>query len=146
MLPQKKSNNYLEVQMQTASKEQLLLMLFDGALRFCDTARARIEAKDIEGAHKHLVKAKAIVVELMCSLDKRIGDTLYNNLMGLYNFVYLRLLESNFKKDLAMLAEAVRVLSNLRETWELAVKKNQQEGQGQTYHFQPAASNFNIQG
>ena len=145
-LPQPKTSNYLEVQVQTASKEQLLLMLYDGALRFCDVARQRMQEKDIEGTHKHLVKAKAIVVELMCSLDKRIGDPLYDNLIRLYNFIYMRLLEANFRKDAALLDEATQILANLRETWSEAIKKNKQEGQSQTYRFQQNHSSFSVQG
>lgn len=141
----KKTNQYLEVQVQTASKEQLLLMLFDGALRFCELAKLGLQSQDIENSHKNLVRAKSIVVELLCSLDKKVGEALYYNLIRLYNFVYLRLVEANFNKNPKALDEAMVILASLRETWKDAVRKNSEEGFAQTYHEKPAV-NLNIQG
>ncbi|MDQ7780373.1 MAG: flagellar export chaperone FliS, partial [Planctomycetota bacterium] len=74
--------------MRTATKEQLLLMLFDGAIRFTDQARPKMEKKDLEGTHVLLVKAQRITLELISALDKSIGAEIYNNLTGLYTFVY----------------------------------------------------------
>lgn len=140
-----KANNYLEVQVQTASKEQLLLMLYDGALRFAEQAQRSIEAREIEASHNALVRVKAIVVELMCSLDKRVGEELYSNLTGLYNFVYMRLVQANFHKDMKALTEAVDILKTLRATWAEAIQKNAKEGHGHNY-TPPQESSFSIQG
>ena len=122
-----KTNQYLEVQVQTASKEQLLLMLYDGAIRFGEQAKAKIDEKDIEGSYHLLVKAKQIVVELLCSLDERVGKELYDNLGSLYNFVYIRLIEANIKKDKNLIDEALQILMTLRNAWFEAIEKHKKE-------------------
>ncbi|MFC1588501.1 flagellar export chaperone FliS [Planctomycetota bacterium] len=145
-MPRPQTNSYLEVQVQTASKEQLLVMLYDGAIRFCQLAQQHLENEDIEASHNNLIRAKAIIVELMCSLDKKIGDPLYSNLISLYNFIYLRLVEANFNKSVSSLVEALEILQHLRSTWEQAIEKSSAEGNNQTYNQAPKASSFNIQG
>lgn len=121
------SKKYLEMRVNTASKEQLLLMLFDGATRFAEQARQKLDEKDIEPAHTLLLKAQRIMVELMSSLDRGIGDDLYNNLIGLYNFVYFRLVNANLQHDAAAIDEALTILGSLRETWGTAVEKLNEE-------------------
>ncbi|MDR1744459.1 MAG: flagellar export chaperone FliS, partial [Planctomycetota bacterium] len=61
---------YLKTQVETASKEQLVLMLFDGILRFTEQARKAIHEKAIEDCHNALMRAEAIVMELIVTIDK----------------------------------------------------------------------------
>jgi flagellar protein FliS len=117
------SKKYLEMRVNTASKEQLLLMLFDGAIRFTEQARQKLDENEIEPAHNFLLKAQRIMVELMSSLDRGIGDDLYNNLIGLYNFVYFRLVNANLQHNTTAIDEALTILGSLRETWGSAVEK-----------------------
>ncbi|MCR4315334.1 MAG: flagellar export chaperone FliS [Planctomycetes bacterium] len=124
------ARSYLETQIRTASKEQLLIMLFDGAIRFCNQAKVKIEDRDIEGSYNLLIKAQNIVMELMCSLDRSIGEDIYNNLVGLYNFIYLRLVDANIKKDNVKIDEALKILVDLRGTWSDAIDKAKSEGDG----------------
>ncbi|OHB70224.1 MAG: flagellar export chaperone FliS [Planctomycetes bacterium RBG_16_43_13] len=123
-----KAEQYLENQIMTATKEELLIMLFDGAIRFSEQAKVKIDEKDVEGSCKLLIKSQRIVVELMSSLNKGIlSAELYNNLMGIYNFIYLRLIDANMKKEKGKIDEALKILRIMRDAWSDAVEKNRKE-------------------
>ena len=128
MVVKMRAQQYLEDHVLTAPREELLLMLFDGAIRFAEQAKLKIEAKDIEGSCALLIKAQRIVIELMTSLKRDvIGDELYSNLTSLYNFVYFRLVNANVRKDRGLVDEALKIMTHLRGTWALAVEKNRKE-------------------
>lgn len=118
------SRNYLKTQVETASKPQLLIMLFDGAIRFTDRARVEIEARQFESSFNLLVRAQRIMVELMSALDaKQVPPDLHRNLTSLYAFVYRRLVAANIERSVAPCDEALQILRHLRETWLLAIEK-----------------------
>ncbi|MBI5360800.1 MAG: flagellar export chaperone FliS [Planctomycetes bacterium] len=120
----KQTAKYLEMQIKTAGKEQLLLMLFDGAIKFAEQAKMKITAKEIEASHNLLIKAQRIIMELIVALDKKAIDAAtYKNLTGLYTFVYLRLVEANIKRKPELVDEAIKILNNLRITWTEAIMK-----------------------
>jgi len=118
---QDKTKQYLKTQVQTASKEQLVVMLYDGAIRFGEQAKSRIDAKDIEGAHNLLVKTQKIVMELLCALNTEEGGEIAGNLVALYKYMYGRLIEANIYKDKARLDEVLGMLRSLRTAWAQAV-------------------------
>jgi flagellar protein FliS len=119
---------YVKNQILTSTREQLLLLLFDGAIRFAGQARARIEEKDVEGSCRLLIRAQRVVLELKTSLRRElVGDEIFAAVSGLYNFVHSRLVAANVKRDPALIDEAVRILSHLRETWALAAEKDRRE-------------------
>jgi flagellar protein FliS len=122
-----KTQKYIETQAKTATKEQLLLMLLDGAMRFTQMARESMRQKRIEDAFDYFKRAQRIVTELICSLDKRVGEEIYMNLVNLYKFVYFRLVEASLKKDEKFADEAFAILSHLRQTWSMAIEKRQKE-------------------
>ncbi len=114
---------YQQNQVETASPAKLLLMLYNGALRFVKAAREGIREKDMEKANHNIGKAQDIVVELMTSLDMEQGE-ISRNLYSLYDFVNTRLLEANIKKDENILSEAENILQELRDTWQEAFLKD----------------------
>ena len=114
---------YLETQILTASREQLLLMLYDGALRFCDQGREALQAKAFEQAHEALIRAQRIVIELWCALNPDVSPDLGKSLGGLYSFAYLRLVHANVHHEAAAIDEAIGVLRTLREAWGEAVAR-----------------------
>lgn len=128
------SRKYLETQVRTASQEQLLLMLIDGAIRFSEQAKSKLAEKDIEGAHQLLIRAQRIMVELVSSLSRQIGDEIYNNLVRLYNFVYFRLVRANVQHSEAPIDEALKILGILRSTWAEAIEKSKEERRGTLPH------------
>ena len=116
-----KAQQYLQVQVKTASQDQLLLMLLDGAVRFVEGALERLGRKDRDGKNEQLLKAQKIILELIQSLNPSVGEKIYSNLIGLYKFIYRRLVEGNLRDDRACLEEGLKILGEVRETWRLAV-------------------------
>ena len=120
-MTQPSPRRYLETQILTASRERLLLMLYDGAIRFAEQGRDALAAKELEKAHESLVKVQRIVVELWCALNPSVDPELSKTLGGLYAFLYLRLVHANVHRDLHAADEAIGVLRRLREAWGEAV-------------------------
>ncbi|MCC8166331.1 MAG: flagellar export chaperone FliS, partial [Planctomycetes bacterium] len=108
---------YLRTQIETASKEQLVVMLFDGILRFTEIARKAIEAKQIEDSHHALMRAQAIVMELICTVDKEKGGEIASNLMALHAYAFNCLITANMRKDVTKLDEVQNIYRKLREGW-----------------------------
>lgn len=106
---------YQQQQVLTAPPDKLLLMLFDGALRFCGHAKSALEEGRLEESHHYNLKVQDIILELETSLnmDYEISASLY----ALYDFMYRRLIEANIKKDAAILEEVMAFLTDLRQTW-----------------------------
>jgi flagellar protein FliS len=107
---------YFQNQVYTASPERLILMLYDGALKFLKSARAAIPEKDFDKANSCIGRVQDIVTELMVSLDMNQGDV-SGNLYVLYDYINNRLIQANLAKDTAILAEVENMLSTLRDTW-----------------------------
>lgn len=128
-------DQYRRTKVETLTPGKLLLMLYDGALNNINQAREAITAKEIPRAHEHIIKAQDIIVELMATLnmDYSISVSLYR----LYDYLHQRLVDSNIKKDPAILDEVAAMLSDLRQTWDEAIK-----GLGKTRVFQ--ANNFQV--
>ncbi len=120
-------NTYKQTQIQTASKEKLLLMAYEGAIKFLKAAQEALPKKDYETVNKYLQKAQDIVVELMLSLDMEAGGEIAKNLWNLYDYMYFRLVQANVKKDNDMIEEVKQMLESLYETWKEAIKKLQEE-------------------
>lgn len=112
---------YRQQQVNTATPDKLLIMLYDGAIRFCSQAKMAIENKQFEQSHVNLTKAQNIIVEFMTTLnmDYEISPNLYS----LYDYLYNRLVEANIKKDTAIIDEVVGFLTDLRKTWAEAAAK-----------------------
>ena len=123
-----KVNPYLKTQVMTASREQLQLMLYDGAIRFCAQAKAKIDEKDYEASYTFLVKAQKIILALLSGLRKNISPSLCEKLASLYNFIYRRLVEANLARDKAKIDDAIKVLSLQRDIWAELMEKITDEG------------------
>lgn len=109
-------NVYKNNSVNYASKEQLLLMLVDGAVKFAKIAKQALEDKNVIESHKNLVKVQDIFTELMISLDKNAGDWA-NQIYKVYDFIKIRLFEINLKKDAKMMDELMPVIEDVRSTW-----------------------------
>lgn len=121
------TNEYLKTKVMTASPEQLQLMLYDGAIRFCEQARKAIEAKDIEGSYKYLSKAEDIVLELQNGLRDEVAPEICKKMRALYLYCYEQLVSANLKRQGSFVDEAMKILRHLRETWVMVMKKLQNE-------------------
>ncbi|BDR75928.1 flagellar export chaperone FliS [Clostridium tetani] len=115
-------NTYKTNSVNYASKEQLLLMVLDGAVKFSKIAKQGIEEKDIVKAHQNIIKTQNIFYELMATLDVEQGGQWAENLMRIYDFIVQKLLEANIKKDVKVMNEIIPLIEDIRDTWHEAYK------------------------
>jgi len=102
------------------SPGKLLLMLYDGMIKYLRNAGEAINNQNISAAHENIVAAQNILVELMATLnmDYKISESL----LALYEFMYNQLVEANIKKDGQLITEVQELVIDLRQTWDQAIK------------------------
>jgi flagellar protein FliS len=130
---------YRETRVKTASQGQLIIMLYDEAVRQLDqglelltlNAVGKKDPARIEQIGKTVVKTQAIITELMVSLDFEQGGDIAKNLFSLYTWFNQELLEANIAQDLKRIDHVRSLLSDLRTTWLEIITKNTSEGAGQ---------------
>jgi len=120
-------NQYQQNHIATASPEQILIMLYDGALRFLGQAASGIEAGDRELRTRYINKSIAILSELSATLDHEIGGDISANLAALYDYMIRELMSANANNDIQPLRVVEKMLAELRETWMQAIEINRQE-------------------
>lgn len=115
---------YSQVQIKTANKGKLIVMLYQGAIRFMKKAIHQLEQKDMEGKGKSLIRAQDIVLELLYALDQDMiaqGNELAVNLQRLYLYCYRRLVRANVDMDPEPIKEVAALMASLLEAWEKVV-------------------------
>ncbi len=117
------AQSYLRTKIFTATPEQLQLMLYDGAIRFSEQAKAALEKKDYEASYNLISRTQKIITELNGSLKHNVAPELCGKLASLYNFVYRKLLEANVKHELEPMNEALGILRYQRETWAMLLNQ-----------------------
>lgn len=122
------ANQYLNNQIATASREQILLLLYDGAIRFCKQAKIGLEQNDMAVKGKFIGKAMAIIAEFANSLDHDIGGEIAENLDALYNFMLKELSRANIDNDPKPIDTTCTMLCELRATWAEAIEINTANG------------------
>ena len=115
-------NVYKNNSVNHASKEQLLLMLTEGAVKFCKIARQAIIDKNVKKAHDSLVRTQDIFTELMVSLDTSVGEWAVQ-LFRVYDFIKERLMQANMTKNLEIIEEILPLIEDINETWKEAYKR-----------------------
>ena len=113
---------YKKTSVGTASKEQILLMLYQSAIKHCRLAIECIENKDIAKKGEHVGKLQDIVIELNNSLDFEVGGEVAKELASLYDFILYASTQANIKIDTQPLKGCLQVLNTLYEGWREAVK------------------------
>ena len=125
------SNNpyqqYKNVQYETASQEQLLLMMYESAIKFCRQACAGLEKNELDYANNKLQRVQAIIDELIISLDMERGGGLARNLYTLYEYIKYSLIKANLKKDPAIINEVLVILQDLNESWEQVINMSNRD-------------------
>ncbi|MBI4230141.1 MAG: flagellar export chaperone FliS [Planctomycetes bacterium] len=117
MKRQPKGRSYLESDIRSASPPRLLLMLYEGAIRFC---RQGIEAQsrgDRDAKHTAFCRAQDILMELLGALDKSVAPELSGRLSALYVYLHKRLIEGNIKEQPGAAEEVIRHLEVLLGAW-----------------------------
>ncbi|MGN0429838.1 MAG: flagellar export chaperone FliS [Acetatifactor sp.] len=110
----------------TASPAELTLMLYDGAIRFCNIAETAIEMKDVQKAHNNIVKVQRIIDYLRQTLDMKYKVA--EDFERIYLYLSERLVEANIKKDKEILAEVNGHLHEVRDTWKEVMRINREKG------------------
>lgn len=117
-------NQYANNKIMTASPAQLTLMLYDGAIKFCNLAIMGIEQKDMNKAHTNIRKVENIVQEFRSSLNFKYPVA--QDFENVYKHIYDRLVEANIHKDKEILEEILGHLRTMRNTWEEVMKNAKQ--------------------
>lgn len=120
-------SQYFENQVNTASPEQLLIMLYNGAIRFVGEAEEAMASKKIAYRGERISKVIAILSELSATLDHESGGEIAANLESLYDYMIRTLLAANIQDDASKLVEVREMLSGMRDTWLDAIDKVRSE-------------------
>ncbi len=110
----------------TASPAELTLMLYEGAIKFCNIAIAAVEQKDIPKAHTNIVKTQKIVEHFRLTLDMKYPVA--QDFERVYLYLEQRLVEANIKKDAEILKEVLEHLRSMRDTWKEVMRLNREKG------------------
>ncbi len=121
-------SQYQKTQVTTASREKVLLMLYEGAIRFTKHASAAMRQKKVAEKGKYISKATAILSELMATLDFKAGGQLAVDLENLYVFMIDKLIEGNIKNDVECLDSVEKLLMTLYEAWKDIVENPRADG------------------
>lgn len=121
------AQRYSQVRMTTSTPGELLLALYDGIFRFLNGAKVCIERKEVPRGRELLSKAYAILSELYIALDHSIAPELCANLESLYGFSMDRVMLASRKGTTEPIDEVIRVLTPLREAWQIAVPQAARE-------------------
>lgn len=113
---------YQENQVQTLSQEKLVLMLYEGAVKFCQQALEALERKNYGETNYYIGRVQDILSELMATLNYNAGE-IAHNLYQLYDFMYRWLVEGNVKKSATHIRQVRDMLRELRDTWEEATRR-----------------------
>ena len=119
-------SQYNNSKVLTASPAELTLMLYEGAIKFCNIAIVAVEQKDIEKAHNHIIKVERIIDYFRQTLDMEIPVS--EDFERVYSYLSQRLVEANIKKDKEILEEVNGHLRSMRDTWKEVMKINREKG------------------
>jgi flagellar protein FliS len=118
---------YQATQIATATKEQLLLILYDIGIRACRIAAAALDgdgkAQDYDLANTEILRAQDVIRELMVTLNTEKGGDMARGLMQLYDYMYQQLVTANVKKEAKYVSAVLSMLEELKGTWEEALLK-----------------------
>lgn len=117
---------YKNSKVLTASPAELVLMLYDGAIKFCNIAITAIEEKNVAKAHENIIKAERIIDHFRKTLD--MSYPVAQDFERVYVYLDQRLVEANVKKDKAILEEVRMHLHSMRDTWKEVMRLNNQRG------------------
>lgn len=117
---QAQHNKYMQTAIQTASPAQLLIMLYDGAIRFSRISIEAIKQGKHEVANENLNKVQNIIQEFIITLDRK--SAVAENLLKLYEYFIFRLVEANRLKSIEPIEEVLEHLQELKQTWTEAAR------------------------
>ena len=126
MAPQNGYATYQRSRIMTATPAELTLMLYDGAIKFCNIALVGMENKDIEKTHNNIIKARNVIDELLSTLNHKYPVA--KDFENVYTYIRELLTEANVKKDPEILNMALEEIRGMRDTWKEVMKRNKVGG------------------
>lgn len=105
----------------TATPAELTLMLYDGAIKFCNKALEALERKDYEAVNKNIQKSRDIIVELTTTLNHKYPVA--DDFKRMYDYIFVLLVNANMKKDQELLARALDEIRGMRDVWKQVMNK-----------------------
>ena len=115
-------NKYKKASVESASREKLLLMLYEGAIKFTKKAIIAVDDNDIPARCENITRAYDIVLELMNTLDFKVGGEVAENLEQLYMFITDELTRANITGKKEHLQNVLKILETLYDGWKEAVE------------------------
>ena len=125
MIKSKAQQQYLRSKVLTASPAELVLMLYDGCIKFCNQAISAISMHNIEQANTNIQKAERIITELKVKLNFKYKVA--NDFDNIYTYILIRLHDANIHKDTNILKECIEHLRTTRETWIQVIDKTKKK-------------------
>jgi len=120
---------YQRTEVETATPEKVLILLYDGAIQFLNKALIALDEKNIQEIHNNIVGAERILLEFMNTIDFEQGGDFAVRLNALYQYLYNKLVEANMKKDKDTVNHVLKFLVDLRATWKQAINMTKPEAQ-----------------
>lgn len=121
-LPNTYLKEYKKNQVETATPEQILILLYDGAIQYLNKAKVDLEQSNDEQYHSNIFSCQKIIIEFMNTLDMENGGSLAQNLYRLYDYLYNVLLKTGLNRKVEGIDEVLKHLTSLRETWQKAIE------------------------
>lgn len=112
---------YQKNEVETASPEKILILLYDGAIQFLNKAKIALEQKNIPEVHNNLIGCENIILEFINTVDVENGGDFAVRIKALYEYFYNTLVQANMKKDVTKIDEVLKHLVELRATWKQAI-------------------------
>ncbi len=112
---------YQKNEVETASPEKILILLYDGAIQFLNKAKIAMEQKNIPEIHNNIIGCENIIMEFINTVDEENGGDFAVRIKALYEYFYNTLVQANMKKDGTKIDEVLKHLVELRATWKQAI-------------------------
>ena len=116
---------YQENKIEGSSQGEMIILLYEGAIKFMYEAINFIEVKNIQNAHDKIIKVQRIINELMITLDFEAGGEIATNLYNLYDFVMNELIKANIKKEAEGLNNSIEILQELLGAWKVVIQQEE---------------------
>jgi flagellar secretion chaperone FliS len=112
------SQAYQKAAVNTVDQRKLIVMLYDGAIKFLTQAVEKMQKDEVYEAHTNLIRGKSIIAELLSSLNLENGGDIARNLQRLYAYMFNELIDANLNKDPERVQRVVHLLKELRMAWQ----------------------------
>jgi flagellar secretion chaperone FliS len=138
------SQAYKKAAVSTLDQRKLIVMLYDGAIKFLTLATDKMVKGDTYEAHRNLIRGKSIIAELLASLNLDAGGEIARNLQRLYTYMFNELIEANLNNDVERVGLVINLLKELRVGWQGMKNEAQEQGAAKQPAAAPARSAKNI--